>query len=92
MPNKFYDLIRDEFLDPAGLINKELSFRFYVIRDEFLQPVGHIYDLREVVLWVYRNSSEPMRTTKDVFDSIDLFKPLIDQDLEQLYNLMKSLS
>jgi hypothetical protein len=62
-----------------------------IIFDKKYKILGHPYDLREVALWVYRNSSEPICIIKDAFNNIDLSTPLIEQDLEGLYNFMKSL-
>jgi uncharacterized protein related to proFAR isomerase len=121
MENKYYNLIREEFLEPAGLINKALSFGcqikntgiqtvllaemdflkgkeiLYVINKDVIEEIyitekaieiiGHPYDLREVMRWFESHTDCDLYIQKYV----DLSKPLIDQDLEPLYNLMKSL-
>jgi hypothetical protein len=145
MPNKFYDLIREEFLEPAGLISKEKTLWCFVKhswwteqivwdawellyqgwsicgwedyvwdsignisdieRYEEIEILGHPYDLREVMRWFYLKrdyyffNGNGNISEIDVYEggeclllNINLSKPLRDQDLEPLYNLMKSLS
>jgi len=139
MENTFYTRIRDEFLEPAGLINKEVSFwcevknyrwvwkfiwincpwwidSYYSIDIDWSRYdvslwswvevpkeviLGHPYDLREVMRWfdkekqmyfIWADWVIGTRSATDVEAKLDLSKPLRDQDLEPLYNLMKSLS
>ena len=126
----FYEKIRTEFLEPAGLINKELSewcIINYKVDDDFdwdwhiarivevvaktvffrprtiyggtdysddeteYEILGHPYDLREVMRWL-KNNNEPRLNTLCALNTIALSKPLQQQDLSELYKLMKSIS
>lgn len=128
---KYYSKIRDEFLEPAGLINKELTFgckirhwhsfnpevewreqigtvienqgRWIVLAEWFsveeYEILGHDYDLREVMQWFHtldyalRTGGMLLPLTWDGESCLlDLSKPLKDQDLKGLYELMKEVS
>lgn len=124
MKTNYYQKIRDEFLEPAGLINKELTFGCWIswIRlrapddweeieyqycgynlEKWDEIIGNDYDIREVMIYLSRWNSRNfwLQSSWELFDDsfwtesvfqFDLSKPLKDQDLKGLYELMVEVS